>query len=483
MKIEFWAGTDESYDEYSASLAKAQAYEARGGDTNMELPSLYKRAGNVGTITIAGSLIPGSSGWMRMFGIVGYDDIKAAVLEGVKDKGAAKLMLIGNSGGGAVDGVADTAAFIRAAAVAKPMTAFADLTASACYWIMSAAPHMTLADTGIAGSLGILKIHTEISQMDKKEGITRKVLRAGKNKARLNPYEPLTAEAEAEEQKKLDYLHDRFLGTVAHHRGVSRAEVTRNYGDGSTFIGTMALDVGLVDAVGSIGSALAYAKTNTKKLDASKIELIVTPPAASAAYNPAKLTNEVTHMKIIDLPTPEDLAAQAALDVEGDKTLTPTTVVPTDPQTPDLASLSANIDTLETSVLAKDAEIATLTASVAEKDTAVATATAAQATAEAALAEANATIEALKPAVQNTVKHLAVALNKQIDPVALDGKTLAATFVEYTASYTELFKSSKKPKPAPLVGDKGEQLNKPNLSATNTVPVDAMFNLRSKSLS
>jgi len=277
MKLQYWAGTEDSLDSYEASMSKVQAYVARGGTgAEFELPSLYALSGNVGVIQINGSLIPGSSGWMRMFGIVGYDDIKAAVLEGVKDKKAAKLMLVAKSGGGAVQGCADAALFLRAAAAAKPMNTYADYAASACYWLVSAAPHITLGDTSEAGSIGVLRMHTEYSKADEKQGVTRTVMRAGENKARFNSVEPLTEEVKAAEQKKLDYLHDRFQAAVAHHRGVSKATVKANYGDGATYMGTMAKDVGLVDAVGSIGNALAYAKTNTKKLDQSKIEMNVT---------------------------------------------------------------------------------------------------------------------------------------------------------------------------------------------------------------
>lgn len=275
----YWLGTDDSIESFRASVDKASAYKARVGQDALDkikLPPLYNRQGNVGVIEVTGHLISGSSGWMRLFGIVGYDDIKAAVLDGIKDRSADKLMLYGKSGGGAVDGVSSMAHMLRSAAAVKPMNAYADFTASACYWLLSAAPHITLADTGIAGSIGILKIHREISQAEKKEGTTTTVMRAGKHKAELNPYEPLSEQAKAEEQKKLDHLYNTFIQTVAHQRGGNVATIDKAYGQGRTFIGTMALDVGIVDAIGDVASALAYAKDNDKKLDASKVSFTVT---------------------------------------------------------------------------------------------------------------------------------------------------------------------------------------------------------------
>lgn len=467
MKPQYWSGSEESWDAYQASLKKMEEYQARGGRADeIEVPNLYQRQGNVGTISISGSLVSGrTSPLYQYFGIVGYENIKAAILEGVKDKGADKLMLIGNSGGGAVDGCSDCAEFIRAAASVKPMNAHANFTASACYWLISAAPHITLSDTGIAGSIGIIRIHTEYSQADKKEGITRTVLRAGENKARMNPYEPLTKEVLAAEQKKMDYLHDRFISAVAHQRDTSKAVVKRDYGDGSTFIGTMALDVGLVDAVGDMSAALAYAKSNTKKLESSKIKLAVTPAPANVPDNSAKLINGKTSMDE-ELPTAEELAALAgdAGEQADDKT-------PKDITVPDLSALQAQIGELTTAATAKDTQITDLTAQLTA-------ATEAKTVAETALAEANTTIEALTPAVQASVKKLAVGLNKKVDVATLDSKTLASTYVEYSASYLELFKAGKVTKQTMKVGDKGEQTEQPK----NVAAVDPMFALKAKSI-
>lgn len=484
MKPEYWAGSEESWEAYQASLKKVNEYLAKTDRQEMKIPSLYNRVGNVGTIAIAGSLVSGMVPPIyTAFGIVGYENIKAAVLEGVKDKAADKLMLVSKSGGGAVDGCADCAMFIRGAAAAKPMNAFADFSASAAYWLSSAAPHITLSDTGIAGSIGILRIHAEISKMEQKEGITRTVMRAGKNKARMNPYEPLTAEVKKQEQAKLDYLHDRFIGTVAHHRGVSKAEVARNYGDGSTYIGTMAQDVGLVDATGDINQALAYAKSNTLKLDKSKITLVVTPTPVNSPDNSARLINEETSMDEDIIPTAEELAALASAEAgeDADNALDNTTA-PTDITTATLADLQAQVPALESAITAKDSEIATLTAQVTEQTTAASAAAEALAAAQTSLAEANESLAALTPLVQASVKTLAVRLNKTVEASTLEGKVLAQTYGEYATAYAKAFKPGTKAAPSLEVGNKGEQVNKPDLNAVQTQAIDPEFALRLNSL-
>lgn len=471
MKPTYWSGSDESWNGYLASMKKVEEYMARENREELKPPSLYVRNGNVGTISISGHLVSGMTSPIYMyFGIIGYENIKLAIAEGVKDKAAAKLMLIANSGGGAVDGCADCAHFIRAAASLKPMNTYANFAASACYWLASAGGHITGSDTSITGSIGVMKIHSEYSEMDKKMGIKTTVLRAGENKARLNPYEPLTKEVLAQEQVKLDYLHNRFISTVAQQRGVSAKTVRDNYGDGSTYIGEMALDVGLIDAVGDMASALAYAKTNEKKLDKSKIVLVVTPAPVNPPDNSAQLTKEDISMDEDIVPTAEDLAALAGATAEDVTPKTPEAV-----DTPSLADVQLQVTTLQTEAAAKDQKIADLTSQLAAANEA-------KATAEAAVATANETIEALNPAVRNSVKHLAVSLNKSVNAAELGGKELAASYAELSEAFKASFQKGAKSKPTAAVGKEGEQVANPDINKVQANTPDPFFAMRVQTL-
>ena len=114
MKTEFWMGTESSFEAYTKAIPLAEArkaqWEAKADEEDTpDYPPLYERFGDVGVIKISGSLIPGQAEWLRYFGITGYEDIKAAFLEGVADKNAKSLMIYSDSGGGSVAGVEDAA--------------------------------------------------------------------------------------------------------------------------------------------------------------------------------------------------------------------------------------------------------------------------------------------------------------------------------------------------------------------------------------
>ena len=97
-----WLGSQEGYDavlQASTSLAqleaqgpealKAKLIEFRGGINNTDpyaLPPMYKVADGVGVLTVTGPLITGSAGFMRLFGVTGYDDVRQAANELMSQK-------------------------------------------------------------------------------------------------------------------------------------------------------------------------------------------------------------------------------------------------------------------------------------------------------------------------------------------------------------------------------------------------------------
>ena len=320
MHTQFWLGTEASFEVYEKALPLAQAkqaeWEARSDkedDEEPDFPPLYERMGDVGIIKIEGSLIPGEAGWMRYFGIIGYADIKAAVLEGLADKGAKSLMIFSNSGGGSVAGVEDAESFIAQVAQHKPMSAYSEFSASAAYWLTSAAGHITTSPTGVNGSLGVIRVVTEYSKYFEKEGVTKTVMRAGRYKALGNPFEPLSEDGKAEIQSKLDDLYQIFIDVVARNRGTTAIIADQVMGQGREFLGKRGLEAGLVDSIGDFESGLAYARANRKPATKKTTNFAGTATAsvaqASVVADNAATTNLTgTQMHL----TPEQLAAIAA---------------------------------------------------------------------------------------------------------------------------------------------------------------------------
>ena len=264
--LQLWAGSQQSYQQYVEGTLKARAdagFSATrdfGEDVVNEILSVNN---GVACINIAGSLVDGSAGFGVYFGMIGYNDIRNALAAAVSDPEVESILLNISSGGGMVAGCHECAQLIARVNTVKPVITYTgSAMASAALWLGSQAQHMVSAETAIVGSIGILMVHMDRTEQLKQEGIKATIIRAGSEKALANPFEALTDAAKTQLQDQADALYAIFLGQVASARGVTAAKADTKFGQGREFLGKAALDVGLVDAIGTIEDA--YAKAISK---------------------------------------------------------------------------------------------------------------------------------------------------------------------------------------------------------------------------
>ena len=486
MHTQFWLGTEASFEVYEKALPLAQAKQAeweartdKEDDEEPDFPPLYERMGDVGVIKIEGSLIPGEAGWMRYFGITGYADIKAAVLEGLADKGAKSLMIFSNSGGGSVAGVEDAESFIAQVAQHKPMSAYSEFSASAAYWLTSAAGHITTSPTGVNGSLGVIRVVTEYSKAFEKEGVTKTVMRAGRYKALGNPFEPLSEDGKAEIQSKLDDLYQIFIDVVARNRGTTAIIADQVMGQGREFLGKRGLEAGLVDSIGDFESGLAYARANRKLATKKTTNFAGTATAsvaqASVVADNAATTNLTgTQMHL----TPEQLAAIAAgASVEQ---VTGKAEAPTEtPAVVDTEAKVAESDTATTEDKPEDkadSEVVTfLKTELAAAQVESANAKAQAQTLASEVTALKADLTAVTAVVQASVQSMHVALGKKLDTTKMSATELVAEHNSAKTAMVENFKTggvarstaSTQEKPAALL-----------IAPRDAAAVKSMFNIK-----
>ena len=256
-----WAGSLQSLDYVLEASVKVAEMRASRGSDPFELPPIYEVKDGVAVVSVSGPLIMGSAGFFRLFGVMGYDDIREGLMGAVSAKGVKSIMMHINSPGGHAQGVEDLSAFARSMRALKPMVTFTDATmASAAYWLGSSANKILAARTAIVGSIGAVTVHSERSRMLDREGITPTVVRSGKYKMLANSVEPLTEEAKAQLQSQVDDLNDMFEATVAQNLGVSQKLVHDKMGQGREFLGARAQEAGLVHGIATFDEAFAVAK-------------------------------------------------------------------------------------------------------------------------------------------------------------------------------------------------------------------------------
>lgn len=486
MHTQFWLGTEASFEVYEKALPLAQAKQAeweartdKEDDEEPDFPPLYERMGDVGVIKIEGSLIPGEAGWMRYFGITGYADIKAAVLEGLADKGAKSLMIFSNSGGGSVAGVEDAESFIAQVAQHKPMSAYSEFSASAAYWLTSAAGHITTSPTGVNGSLGVIRVVTEYSKYFEKEGITKTVMRSGRYKALGNPFEPLSEDGKAEIQSKLDDLYQIFIDVVARNRGTTAIIADQVMGQGREFLGKRGLEAGLVDSIGDFESALAYARANRKLATKKTTNFAGTATAsvaqASVVADNAATTNLTgTQMHL----TPEQLAAIAAgASVEQ---VTGKAEAPT--ETPSVVDTEAKVAESDTATTENETEDETDSEVVTFLKTELAAAQVESANAKAQAQTLASEVTALKAdliavtaVVQASVQSMHVALGKKLDTTKMSATELVA---EHNSAKTAMVENFKTGGVARSTASTQEKPAAPLISPRDAAAAKTMFNIK-----
>jgi signal peptide peptidase SppA len=259
-----WAGTQEAFDFLLVAMESAyQIVEARAGakDNPFELPPLLEARDGVGIVAVKGPLVAGSAGFMRLFGVTGYADIRDALVEAVADRSVKSIMLDVSSGGGAVEGADEASRFVSQVSAMKPVLTYASGgMASAAYWVGSAAQRRLASQTSVVGSIGTMATHIEYSKQLEKDGVGATIIRSGKWKALANSIEPLSAEGKAQLQSMVDDMNQIFESRVAANLGISAKAVHDRMGQGRVFLGARALDVGLIDGLASYQEAFLATK-------------------------------------------------------------------------------------------------------------------------------------------------------------------------------------------------------------------------------
>lgn len=146
-----------------------------------------------------------------------------------------------------------------AAAIAqtgKPSVAWVrQIAVSGAYWIASAADTIVASANSDVGSIGVSMSYLDFASQNQEEGLNYNSLTSAKYKDTGNPYQPLTQDEKDLIIRDLTITHENFVGAVAANRGLSYADVNE-LADGSTMLGAMALEKGLIDIIG--GQKEAY---------------------------------------------------------------------------------------------------------------------------------------------------------------------------------------------------------------------------------
>jgi signal peptide peptidase SppA len=291
-----WAILPEKLEEITALIElkaagfdlSAEQIQAAVGDKK----PLPKPSGAIAVIPIYGvisqrlSMMDAISGG----GAASTDKISQQLKQALSDPNVGSILLDIDSPGGSIFGVAELADEIYNARGEKRITAMANsFAASAAYWIATAADEFIVTPSGQVGSIGVFMTHIDESKSLEQEGKKITMISAGKYKTEGSPSEPLTDEARAAMQDKVDTYYSMFVKAVAKNRGVSVSDVRNGFGEGRMLAAAEALKLGMVDRVGTFDQTL-------QRLGAGKGSLAL--PRAEGSGSEVSTANEAERLRV-----------------------------------------------------------------------------------------------------------------------------------------------------------------------------------------
>lgn len=224
----------------------------------------YSVKDGIATVPVQGVLSRNTSNIGRaFFGEIETGEVVAAVQRAVMDPEVQGIILAMDSPGGLARGMPEASAAIRQASQAKPVIAHTDdLMASAAYYLASQCSEIVANRSASVGSIGTIVSFLDYSGMFQKEGLKREVFTDGSPfKAMGLPGTTLTDEMRQSIQQRVDLIGRDFRQDVKTARPFLHDSAMR----GQVFLGSQAIENGMVDTVGDMQVARRRCKARTTR--------------------------------------------------------------------------------------------------------------------------------------------------------------------------------------------------------------------------
>lgn len=138
----------------------------------------------------------------------------------------------------------------------RPLVAWiGDIGASGGYYVALPADSIFVLPGSITGSIGVIMQLPNAEELLRKVGLELEVVKSGALKDLGSPARELSAEERQVLQGLVDDVWEQFVGAVAEGRDLDRETVV-SLADGRVFSGARAVDLGLVDGIGTLQEAV-----------------------------------------------------------------------------------------------------------------------------------------------------------------------------------------------------------------------------------
>ena len=185
----------------------------------------------------------------------------AQIIKSVReDKNVKAVVLRVNSPGGSVLASEKIKAQIDSLKTQVPVIAsYGDYAASGGYWISANCDYIYADETTLTGSIGVFSMIPDLQKtLNDKLHVNITAVNSNKHADMYGMMRPLDDQEKDMMQDIIENIYDKFTSLVAQGRNMSVEDVDA-IAQGRVWTGAQALEIGLVDAIGTLESALLHA--------------------------------------------------------------------------------------------------------------------------------------------------------------------------------------------------------------------------------
>jgi protease-4 len=225
-----------------------------GGESQKRVGSKPK----VAVVHAVGMIMSGKSS-ASFFGgeTLGSETFIKAVKQAAEEKSVKAIVIRVDSPGGSA--LASDLMWRALQKAGKPIVvSMGDVAASGGYYISMGANHIFAEPGTLTGSIGVVGGKVAIGGLLEKVGITTSVISRGKNSGIMSMMSGFTPNERQAMQRMLDEIYGQFTRKAAEGRKMEYGKLEK-LARGRVYTGAMAIKLNLVDELGTLDDAVAYA--------------------------------------------------------------------------------------------------------------------------------------------------------------------------------------------------------------------------------
>ncbi len=245
----------------------------------LQTPLNFHSKGKVAVIYANGDIMDGNEKNM-----VAGDRYAGIIADVRKDSTIKAVVLRVNSPGGSVLASEKIRSEIELLRQRVPVVAsYGDYAASGGYWISAECDKIFSDATTLTGSIGVFSMIPDFSRtLSEKIHVNITPVNSNRHADMYNLMRPLDAKETAYMQASVERIYDRFTAIVAEGRDMTVAQVD-NIAQGRVWTGAEALEIGLVDEIGTLEDAVTWAALSLEGVsDVSEVSIVEYPKPMSS---------------------------------------------------------------------------------------------------------------------------------------------------------------------------------------------------------